>query len=200
MIQGFDFSVEHVSGTRNKLADALSRNYLRSTSIEESISSKIRRLSKRKRSAKNLLNLINQTYLFIKHSLGISVKYNDIREVILSCPNCRDTTSTPYTLRQPFSSFVSEYPMQHLVGDVLYMNENEDGKQSLLSISSEGLIKRDEMVFEFDNQRFDDFRSLSSQTKYQPSDDEEDELSDSSQRAIKKSIFIPKYVRQFLKC
>eukprot|EP01080_Neovahlkampfia_damariscottae_P002090 gene2090-1962_t len=65
---------------------------------------------------------------FIRHVLNCNVSYAAVRQVVLSCDRCRPSTKSPYTLRQPFKSFVAEYPMQKLVGNILYMNENDDEK------------------------------------------------------------------------
>eukprot|EP01080_Neovahlkampfia_damariscottae_P006646 gene6646-10811_t len=78
---------------------------------------------------------MNQTYRFIKTTLGIkSIPYNKVCEVVLSCDRCRKYTNSPYILRAPFKSHIADYPMESIVGDVLFMNQEAEDRTVIVIV------------------------------------------------------------------
>eukprot|EP01080_Neovahlkampfia_damariscottae_P007857 gene7857-12328_t len=57
-----------------------------------------------------------------------------LREVVLSCDRCRKYTNSPYILRAPFKSHIADYPMESIVGDVLFMNQEAEGRAVIVIV------------------------------------------------------------------
>jgi hypothetical protein len=144
-LQNYDFSIEHISSRRNIIPDVLSRFYPHEKEYSvESVSIEIQRLarsSKKKDMVKLIKKIhdtnhfgINLTYYFIKTVLNLSVPLRLVQEVVKGCKRCNAYSTPPFMLRKAFKHFTSQYPLQRIVGDVLFLTENTNGRAVIVFV------------------------------------------------------------------